>query len=808
MALDTPRNRFGMLGDGLPFPTGVIDAPTRQEFLGDYPGIPYLVDETVIDAAVEAEAAAAATLSTTRPLAAAAEAAVAAEAALAGTHTLEAEAEAIAAAAASVMPVVTGERFDRRVRVEVYDPSGAKLAYGPVVTATAVTYSHRLDEVGTFTVEVPASDERVSYIGKRYELRVFREAEGEVFRGIVDTRETVVDESGAAIVRLSGSSTGRRLVWLTTLLGRQFDGASLSSAVTTLLSGTGFSAGAVASKTVTARFDGATRFAALANLAEQTDVHVREDPVAATVDVAAFGDDSGITLANVGVVTPELQEAGHLFPVTRIAVLDDGADIINRVIPVGSGQGPSQLTMRYSNRASPYTIQSATGPDGRTYWYLEDGASVAAFGATEKVISFPDVTPLANTSAALQKAANALYDYAAAFLRRNRDGRQTYEVEAVGLRHYQDGVARLKVGQKLRLRYKGVATAADGASRVYLAVDTDLWLIGFSRAFTDDGTDRWTLEVSTVDVADDGVNGPIADAIEDLYSVKVTPANLPLYRTYTVHRQSIESGGPYTYSLKFDANIALIHLARLSFFIRPLRSNTTTAASGGGTTPTSSSGGGSTVTSDAGGGTTVTSATEGSHTHGIGVFFYILVPTVDDVTPSGHNHTSATTDAVNPTTPHSHPVSGASGTSSHNQTLTKADAVRSITTPSTTSAGSNHQHNVTIADHSHGVTIAAHTHTVTIPAHTHGLVYGIFTASNPSAAAVELWINGTNRTSALGGPWSAPNTEISLDITQYLQGTGEQVLQQVNTIQFRAGQLCDIEGDVLCLVTRASLVPV
>lgn len=47
MALDTARNRFGMLLRGLRFPTGVLDAPARIELLARYPGIAFGVLSTV-----------------------------------------------------------------------------------------------------------------------------------------------------------------------------------------------------------------------------------------------------------------------------------------------------------------------------------------------------------------------------------------------------------------------------------------------------------------------------------------------------------------------------------------------------------------------------------------------------------------------------------------------------------------------------------------------------------------------------------------------------------------------------------------
>jgi hypothetical protein len=68
----------------------------------------------------------------------------------------------------------------------------------------------------------------------------------------------------------------------------------------------------------------------------------------------------------------------------------------------------------------------------------------------------------------------------------------------------------------------------------------------------------------------------------------------------------------------WDENVRFLHQAKLVIVCRRIRSNATTAASGGGATVTSQSGGGQTVTSAGGSGTTNATATGGSHVHTVG----------------------------------------------------------------------------------------------------------------------------------------------------------------------------------------------
>ena len=170
-------------------------------------------------------------------------------------------------------------------------------------------------------------------------MRLFREGEGLVFRGLIDRAEWLIDEAGP-VLQVSGSSIARRLAWESTLLGRTFDGATLASAVGTLLAGTGWSTGALDSPATTllARFDGVPLWSALARVAETFGLHLREDPWNAQVDVGAFGASSGLVLQNVETVSPLLRENQRLAPVAKVAVLAESTEVWNRVIPLGQDE--------------------------------------------------------------------------------------------------------------------------------------------------------------------------------------------------------------------------------------------------------------------------------------------------------------------------------------------------------------------------------------------------------------------------------------------------------------------------------------
>jgi hypothetical protein len=123
-----------------------------------------------------------------------------------------------------------------------------------------------------------------------------------------------------------------------------------------------------------------------------------------------------------------------------------------------------------------------------------------------------------------------------------------------------------------------------------------------------------------------------------------------------------------------------------------------------------------------------------------------------------------------------------------------------------------HYHYVNMPSHSHSVsgqtTTSATSHSHSVADHTHALVYGIYEATLPSTKQIRVFINGVDRTSALGGPWNA--NELNLDITQFLQTQFLTPVQQNNQIELRvgaAGARFDVEVTVRSIITMSSVVP-
>ncbi len=468
------------------------------------------------------------------------------------------------------------------------------------------------------------------------------------------------------------------------------------------------------------------------------------------------------------------------------------------------------------------------------------------------MLNAKDLVPLSNSPAEIRNAANALYDVAAAWLGWHGQVQESYQVDALGLRHIVGGQVRLRVGDRLRLRFRGIAEDVAGggalARRVWRDIDRDVWLLGYKRTFSEDGTDRWALTVSTVDRETPSDEEVVAKALEDLWQVQTAKRPYTFVETIGPYVESVAAGSTARVPVVLDQDVTWLHRATLRVRKRRVKSNVTGAAAGGGQTATST-----VVTISAGGG--VTSDTAAAHAHAVS----------STTTPAGGGHTSESG------SPHTHAVTGkttqpgglhfhqvaqygqtsawsqpgyiqtlimqtgplsgpnygfivgrngvenTSGTLVTQQTQAHEHAISGFTSESESThkhSVLHHTHSVTgqtaIAGGSHAHSLPTHTHATSphnheIADHTHALVYGVFLGPHPNAPQMTVAINGSERTVELGGPWDG---DFTADITPYLVDGQGQPLRQSNSIEIGSAQLMDAEVVVRLMATTHSTVPV
>lgn len=146
-----------------------------------------------------------------------------------------------------------------------------------------------------------------------------------------------------------------------------------------------------------------------------------------------------------------------------------------------------------------YEVLSATGPDGKAYYYIEDADSIAQHGVRERAVYFKDILPLGLTTFDFSQAAIALYGLAVDYLTKHLSEQTAYDVETFGLHHVDPdtGAVRFKVGDTFRVQADLAVQAEDGSRVPYLQVDEDLYLLDFTVTFTDSGAEQYRLTLAT-----------------------------------------------------------------------------------------------------------------------------------------------------------------------------------------------------------------------------------------------------------------------------------------------------------------------
>lgn len=100
----------------------------------------------------------------------------------------------------------------------------------------------------------------------------------------------------------------------------------------------------------------------------------------------------------------------------------------------------------------------------------------------------------------------------------------------------------------------------------------------------------------------------------------------------------------------------------------------------------------------------------------------------------------------------------------------------------------SHNHGVRIPGHSHGVSIPNHRHDVDIPGHSHDIVFGIY-QEYASNVRTEIYINGTDRTSAISGSGYVYGNNEEMNLTSYLKNGW-------NEIEVRSNGRCRVDTTI------------
>lgn len=635
--------------------------------------------------------------------------------------------------------------------IDVYSADGVtRLGNGAIYIVKSASVKRSLDGAGTFSASLSGVDTNAfSLIANKRQIIIYLEQRGNIRvlgGGVIEKISSTLTDNGWTL-DISGNDQLSILKNKSVLLSKMYTQQSVTAIIQDLTNLANWTAqGDYIGNLLNVRLDGISVLKALQTVTQEQGIHFRLGDNPNTIEYGIFGDNANVFAFNPQHIHYEALANDDVAFIESIRLEKDSTDVVNYLLPLGSGEGEAAITLQYSTRTTPYTIQTTTGGDGKTLYYIRDTASISAYSQIEKVGTFKNIAPISNSDADLLAASNALYDASVAWLQRYKD---VFEVYSLTLKKVTKNI---KAGQKIHLRFKGAIERADGTF-TYKDIDSDLWVLEISENIGADSV-GCSLKVATVDRYEKDTASIIIGALEniELRNVKIQP--YPSTRSYVYDRELAPSFSA-DIPIRFSNSTLTVQRVLVRIKTSPFRTTASSVASGGGAT---SSAGGA-ATSSAGG--AATSSAGGDHSHRVAVGTFTNFSTSVSLWDGFNMRTSA------------------GGSSSAILFPARGIGLGDLWTEG---ASGNHTH--TVPNHTH--TVPDHTHTV--PNHTHTLAYGI-NDDSVTPTSIQVYIDGVNRTSPLGGAWAVGggNTTIDLDaglVTGYIVNAGGG-LRQEHTLSVR-----------------------
>lgn len=457
-----------------------------------------------------------------------------------------------------------------KFRIDILNSGGDPIGDGPLITATRLNFSKRLDRVGEASFSFPAADARIALIQPGVEFDIYDDIIGYVGRYIFRDID-IQDKSGEALASVTCWDAMYELALWITGMGRNFQATAVETIVDTLVgevadwtTETGVSLG-----TSTVTYQGQTVMEAVSELAERHGLHFRLNR-GKVLAFNAFGtkDEAVRLVRGRGQFGAPPDDVAFVTSITR-TVEDD--ELYNRIIALGAGEGSGQITLE--NAAGDiYSVASRTPATGQTMYYIEDTVSSTAYGVREQVVVFDKIHPIANTDTAMQQAIDELYTNVETYLLRHKDPLIEYTVQVRGLRR------DVLPGDKIRLIYRGKTD-----DNIYLDVDDFFWVLDIRQRRSTGGDYGTTFTLLNIDRRRFNDMELITRTVQAVRSEKlvVKPTAFRLSDTYT---DTIQNGnGNYQdkdaeFTLTIDDTVMAVTRVILKWKTTPLSSTSVWAA--------------------------------------------------------------------------------------------------------------------------------------------------------------------------------------------------------------------------------------
>ena len=604
--------------------------------------------------------------------------------------------------------------------VDIEDASGNKIGAGPL-RPQRFDEGKPLSKAAEFSFPVSPADPNLGAIEEKlFAICRYLDTDGveQIFGGgIIDRIDKSYTFSKTNFI-ISGPNLTGELVYRSVLdlqIGDETGGDDDAPDQIMAFAPSGWSiTGGITDQDVYVRFDGQSVLNSLVSVSEAIGEHFR---LGSGREIEWIGPYTGFSASGVraigGVpIGNDAIDSPEITIIKRLKELTDSHELVTRVYPRGAGTGNAILRLLAVTDAAPagFTLNASAG-------YIEKDSSVSTYGNIEREVDFKNISPLSNSSADKNQAANQLMRAAVELLNRWAEPQKFYEIQLA------KSEVILEPGTTIRVIFKQTINDVD-----IMDIDDTFNIIDVSNRLSTNGIYTQSIMISTTDTQPMNDNELVVSQLLSARAVS-THAQMNANARWLRTQGAMDDSNDLTVPFWLGAEVVSINSCILRFQINPLRSTTTAAASGGGAT----SGSGGDATSGSGGASTPTSTnTNPVHTHNLD--FVAGVP--------GHTmgFLSGSTFGTNP----SQPGPGVVRTSNN--------------------ASASHNHDVSVPNHTHSTSV--HNHST--PNHSHSLTYGIFEESGGNTLGIgdiTITINGgslTNSPASIGGGWF--EVDITVDI--------------------------------------------
>lgn len=403
---------------------------------------------------------------------------------------------------------------------DVFNPVDTKI--GTVTDLIAASIVKMVDGVGNFSLNFSgANKDALGLLVNGNRVRIYAQQSSglRLIGGGIINSVKISESGGSSQLIASGPDFLQDLVVKSVLLNRAYDNIPVSEIADDLIT---LVPGWTASTETglgnqTARFDGASVFKSILRLAEELGAHIRswEDNI---IEVGFFGADTGLRVINMKGTPTEAEDNKDVLIIDSISKENVSDQVIDWIIPIGAGTGSTALTLKNSTRTSPYPIQTMVGPDGSDLYYITSAASLSA--ARQRVITFKQIGPIANSDSAKELAANALYDASVAWLNQNNQELESFLVTCK--RAEQVPIP----GDKIRLTYKGKIRDSKGRLFSRINVDDYYWVMRVEEKFTTSGSSI-SMNITNIDKMNRDMADVLVGALESIQAEKTSVQTFP-----------------------------------------------------------------------------------------------------------------------------------------------------------------------------------------------------------------------------------------------------------------------------------------